>query len=75
MIKAGETYERYTGSVHTVVEVGETWFGYEENGFWKRKLVLRVKLMTVVPAERSGEVIHETVPTGNLQSYGYIRLS
>lgn len=75
MIRVGQTYERSTGVVYTVVDVKEAWFAYGEGGVWRNKLVPRVKLMAVVPSERAGEVIHETVPTGNLEHYKYVRLA
>lgn len=71
----GQTFERWTGVIYTVLRVKMVHHTYGWNGNWKTQLVPRVELMAVVPQERAGEVIHETLPAGDLQSYGYTRLA
>ncbi len=72
----GETYEQnVTGIIFTVVKVTKGSFG------WPQRVVPRIALMVVVPNNSpstlypAGCVIHETTPTGELESYGYTRLA
>lgn len=70
--RVGETYELDHGVILTVVEVGHGWHG------WPSRRVPRIGLMVIVcPAGLywPGKIIHETIPTGDLQSYGYTRLA
>lgn len=75
-VGVGQTYERRaTGVIYTVHKVEQTMYTYGENGAWKNRLCPRLELMAVVPAEKAGHIIHETVPTGDLCHYGYTRLA
>ncbi len=74
VIAVGQTYERSTGVVYTVVKVEQTAYTYGWDGGWRSRPCPRVELMAVTPTERAGEVIHDTIPTGVMAHYGYVRL-